>query len=75
MNNVVLLLFGRMKKYPRKESEDSIAMDYENLLVERQGRMAVLRFNRPERLNALSIDLMNNIERSPRNSVKRSRPG
>jgi enoyl-CoA hydratase len=37
-------------------------MNYENLLVERQDRIAMVRLNRPERLNALSIDLMRDIE-------------
>jgi enoyl-CoA hydratase len=37
-------------------------MNYENLLVERRGRIAIVHLNRPERLNALSIDLMRDIE-------------
>ncbi len=38
-------------------------MNYENLIVERQGKIAIVKFNRPDRLNALSIDLMQDIER------------
>ena len=37
-------------------------MNYENLIVERSERIAVVKFNRPDRLNALSIDLMRDIE-------------
>ena len=37
-------------------------MNYENLIVERFGRIAVVKLNRPDRLNALSIDLMRDIE-------------
>jgi enoyl-CoA hydratase/carnithine racemase len=37
-------------------------MNYENLLVERRGRIAIVSLNRPERLNALRIDLMRDIE-------------
>jgi enoyl-CoA hydratase len=37
-------------------------MNYENLIVERSGRIAEVKFNRPDRLNALSIDLMRDIE-------------
>ncbi|WP_370299971.1 enoyl-CoA hydratase-related protein [Abyssibacter sp.] len=33
-------------------------MDYENLLVSRQGRVEVLSMNRPKMLNALSMDLL-----------------
>jgi enoyl-CoA hydratase len=38
-------------------------MNYENLLVERHGHIAVVKLNRPDRLNALGIDLMQDIER------------
>ena len=37
-------------------------MNYENLIVERSERIAVVKFNRPDRMNALSIDLMRDIE-------------
>ncbi|OGP50323.1 MAG: hypothetical protein A2Y79_01110 [Deltaproteobacteria bacterium RBG_13_43_22] len=37
-------------------------MTYEHLIVERLDKIAVVRFNRPDRLNALSIDLMREIE-------------
>jgi enoyl-CoA hydratase/carnithine racemase len=37
-------------------------MAYEYLIVERKDRIAVVTFNRPERLNALSMDLMREIE-------------
>jgi enoyl-CoA hydratase len=37
-------------------------MNYQNLMVERQGKIAIVKFNRPDRLNALSIDLMRDIE-------------
>jgi enoyl-CoA hydratase/carnithine racemase len=38
-------------------------MNYENLLLERRGRIAIVSLNRPDRLNALSVDLMRDIER------------
>ena len=37
-------------------------MDYKHLLIERRDRIAVVTLNRPEKLNALSIDLMREIE-------------
>ena len=37
-------------------------MDYENLVVERRDRVAVVTLNRPDKLNALSTDLMREIE-------------
>ncbi|MEW6187080.1 MAG: enoyl-CoA hydratase/isomerase family protein [Thermodesulfobacteriota bacterium] len=37
-------------------------MGYEHLVVEKKDRIAVVTFNRPERLNALSMDLMREIE-------------
>jgi enoyl-CoA hydratase len=37
-------------------------MNYENLLIERRDQIAIVRLNRPERLNALSLDLMRDIE-------------
>lgn len=40
-------------------------MAYENLTIERDGRhVAVVRLNRPEKLNALSLDLMEELERA-----------
>ncbi|MBW2624444.1 MAG: enoyl-CoA hydratase, partial [Deltaproteobacteria bacterium] len=36
-------------------------MDYENLIVERQGHIALVTLNRPRKLNALSNDLMRDI--------------
>jgi len=38
-------------------------MHYEHLIVERKGPVAVVTLNRPERLNALSVDIMTEIER------------
>jgi len=38
-------------------------MDYENLIVERQGHIALVTLNRPQKLNALNNDLMKDIER------------
>jgi len=37
-------------------------MEYKNLIVERNGNIAVVSFNRPEKHNALSIDLLNEID-------------
>ncbi len=37
-------------------------MDYKNLTVERNGYIATVTFNRPEKLNALSSDLMHEID-------------
>jgi enoyl-CoA hydratase/carnithine racemase len=36
-------------------------MDYENLIVERQGHIALVTLNRPRKLNALNTDLMQDI--------------
>lgn len=38
-------------------------MGYENLLIEKNGHIAVVTLNRPKRCNALSIDLMREIEK------------
>ncbi|UCD57912.1 MAG: enoyl-CoA hydratase/isomerase family protein [Candidatus Hydrogenedentota bacterium] len=38
-------------------------MDYENIVVERRNQIALVTLNRPENLNALSIDLMKEIEK------------
>jgi enoyl-CoA hydratase/carnithine racemase len=38
-------------------------MEFENLLVEKTGQIAVVTMNRPEKFNALNIDLMREIER------------
>jgi enoyl-CoA hydratase/carnithine racemase len=38
-------------------------MNYENLIVERKGHIATVTLNRPEKLNALSIDLMAEMEK------------
>ncbi len=38
-------------------------MSYEHLIVEHQGNIAVVTLNRPDQLNALSIDLMKEIEK------------
>ena len=37
-------------------------MEYENLTVEREGHLAIVTLNRPEKRNALSLDLMAEIE-------------
>jgi len=37
-------------------------MEYKNLIIDRTGDIAVVSFNRPEKLNALSIDLHNEIQ-------------
>ncbi|MBT6498630.1 MAG: enoyl-CoA hydratase/isomerase family protein [Deltaproteobacteria bacterium] len=37
-------------------------MEYKNLLVERTGNIAVVSLNRPEKHNALSVDLLNEID-------------
>ena len=39
-------------------------MDYEHLTIESRGRVAIVTLNRPDRLNALSIDLMTEIKNS-----------
>lgn len=38
-------------------------MKFENLTLEHRGHVAIVTLNRPERLNALSVDLMREIER------------
>jgi len=38
-------------------------MEYKNLTVERNGTIAVVTFNRPDQHNALSVDLLNEIDR------------
>ena len=37
-------------------------MEYENLLVERKGHIATVQFNRPDKLNTLSIEMMHEID-------------
>ena len=37
-------------------------MEYKNILIERDGHIATVRFNRPEKLNTLSIEMMHEID-------------
>jgi enoyl-CoA hydratase/carnithine racemase len=37
-------------------------MEYKNLIVERKGHMATVQFNRPDKLNTLSIEMMHEID-------------
>ncbi|MFC1884899.1 enoyl-CoA hydratase/isomerase family protein [Thermodesulfobacteriota bacterium] len=37
-------------------------MEYENLIVERKGHVATVQFNRPDKLNTLSIEMMHEID-------------
>ena len=39
-------------------------MDYEHLTIERRGHVAIVTLNRPDRFNALSIDLMTEIKKT-----------
>lgn len=39
-------------------------MDYENILIERHGKVALIRLNRPKALNALNDDLMEDLGRA-----------
>ena len=52
---------GEVKSYPFKLMERQIVMIYENILVETQGRVGVIRLNRPKALNALNDVLMDEL--------------
>jgi enoyl-CoA hydratase len=52
---------GEVKIYPFKFMEWQIVMIYENILVETQGRVGVIRLNRPRALNALNDLLMDEL--------------
>jgi enoyl-CoA hydratase len=52
----------RASRRDRIDSEER-CMNYENLTVERRGAIAVVTLNRPDRMNALSLDLMEELIR------------